>query len=361
MNPAATSQPTSTGTARGAAGATDAIAAQWVERRRAGLDATGERALAAWLADAPAHAAAYARLDAMAAALQRARHSGAGAHITTQVRIRDRRRRTRRRSLATAGALVVAVLGAGLWLQSPREPAETTLPRESSAAVSEPIRRLPDGSIVELNTGAEIAVRYEAAVRRVDLVRGEALFRVERDAARPFIVRAGGVDVRAVGTAFSVRLADTAVEVLVTEGRVGVDDPAHGGSLLPPSPAETRPVLVAGQSVKVAVNAPAPDAPRQVEVTQITPSAQKAWLAWRIPRLEFDGIELSSAVAQLNRTNRLQIVLERAALGRLRLSGSFSPDDPRTFARLVAASLGLEIEERADGGLLLRQGSPVKP
>jgi transmembrane sensor len=223
---------------------------------------------------------------------------------------------------------------------------------------AEPLRRLPDGSIVELNTGAEIIVRFEAAVRRVDLVRGEALFRVEKDAARPFVVGAGGIDVRAIGTAFSVRLDGAAVEVLVTEGRVGVNDAADGGSLLPAGPAEAVPVLVAGQSVKVATPVPAAGAVRQVEVTQISPSAQKAWLAWRIPRLEFDGVELASAVTQLNRSNRLQISLERAALGRLRLSGSFSPDDPRTFARLVAGSLGLEIEERADGSLLLRQPAP---
>ena len=41
---------------------------------------------------------------------------------------------------------------------------------------------------------------------------------MSKDPERPFLVSAGEVTVRAVGTAFDVRLAPTAVEVLVTEG-----------------------------------------------------------------------------------------------------------------------------------------------
>jgi transmembrane sensor len=52
---------------------------------------------------------------------------------------------------------------------------------------------------------------------------GEAHFFVEKDPQRPFVVNAAGIDVRAVGTAFNVRIDPAAVEVLVTEGRVRVD------------------------------------------------------------------------------------------------------------------------------------------
>jgi transmembrane sensor len=57
----------------------------------------------------------------------------------------------------------------------------------------------------------------------VVLERGEAHFQVAKNPARPFVVVARGVEIRAVGTAFSVGLESTRVEVLVTEGQVAVE------------------------------------------------------------------------------------------------------------------------------------------
>ena len=60
----------------------------------------------------------------------------------------------------------------------------------------------------------------------------------------PFIVNAGGVEVRAVGTAFNVNLQSKSVAVLVTEGKVAVErvDPntLSGGAQV--EPLETNPL-----------------------------------------------------------------------------------------------------------------------
>ena len=56
----------------------------------------------------------------------------------------------------------------------------------------------------------------------MQLVRGEAHFVVAADASRPFVVSAGAVSVRAVGTEFVVRYSAREIGVLVTEGRVAV-------------------------------------------------------------------------------------------------------------------------------------------
>ncbi len=340
-----------------AARAIDTAAAQWAVRRRTGLDCAGEAELAAWLAADPAHAEALGRMTAMAEAVQRARASGTGDAIVTQLKVRERQRRSRRRAGAAAGLAAALVLGASLWwharpFASRAEPARLV---ESA----ETIRRLPDGSIVELNGSVRMAVKFEDARRLVELFEGEALFRVEKDEARPFLVRAAGVEVRAVGTAFCVKLAGAAVEVLVTEGRVGVDDAVRGRSLLPSAGNETAPVLAAGQRVTVE-RAPETDAPPVVQVTRVEAPEMKQRLAWRIPRLEFDGAELALAVEQLNRVNRVQISLEGAGTGRLRISGTFRPDDPRTFARLAATSLGLELEVRGEGEFVLREVSAAR-
>ena len=334
----------------------EACAAQWVVRRRDGLSATEERELAAWLAADPAHALAFSRLATMADALHRVRSTGAGGAIMTELKIRERKRRTRRRALAAMGSVAAFVVVALQWPTKPRAAVGSDAP--VAARSLEPIRRLPDGSIVELNTGADLVVEYEPGMRRVTLRRGEALFRVAHDASRPFVVRAGSVALRAVGTAFSVRLDGNSVDVLVTEGKVAVADVVAGRTLLPtPSDDETVPVLTAGQ--RVSIGGAEGLAPWAENVAEVAAPEIATRLAWRISRLEFSGVALAQAVAQINRVNAVTIVLADEAMGRLRISGTFAPDDPSTFARLAAASLGLEAQNRGDGQILLRATEPA--
>lgn len=146
--------------------------------------------------------------------------------------IEDYARRRRRRRITAVSTCVALVLVVGFaWRQrensqTPASVAAVSPAARATASVSRPEHRaLPDGSWVDLNVGADIAVEFTAGgagARRVVLRRGEAHFTVAKDAARPFVVEAGGVAVRAVGTAFSVQRGGAGVEVLVTEGRVAV-------------------------------------------------------------------------------------------------------------------------------------------
>lgn len=84
--------------------------------------------------------------------------------------------------------------------------------------------QLADSSRVWLN--AETRLRYPVAFagteRRVELT-GEAYFEVSKDATRPFIVRANGVDVRVLGTSFNVAAYGAEVVTTLVEGRVAVE------------------------------------------------------------------------------------------------------------------------------------------
>ena len=86
-----------------------------------------------------------------------------------------------------------------------------------AAAVGYESRALDDGTVVELNGGAEIEVQFTAAERRLRLVRGEAHFQVAKNPLRPFVVEAGGVAVRAVGTA----VGRNPISLLIPCHRVG--------------------------------------------------------------------------------------------------------------------------------------------
>ncbi|HVU33445.1 MAG TPA: FecR domain-containing protein [Opitutaceae bacterium] len=329
--------------------AIEAEAARWLSRRDAGLDATETGEFTAWRERDPRHDEAVRRLEALADALRRARQRGAMGRVQAGLEVRARRRHHRRLALAGAGAAALLALVTTFSVRRSLRVAPAPVPAEPVRSVAI-IRHLADGSVVELSRTAELTVHFDSHFRRVELRRGEALFHVAHDTAHPFIVRAGGVDVRAVGTAFAVRLDPRTVEVLVTEGKVGLDNAAAGRSLLPRAPDGQFAPLTAGERAVVATANP-----EVAAISRIDPAEMARRLAWRAPRVQYDGIELAAVVAQLNRRNSVHIILADDAIGRLRISGSFPADNPDVFARLAAETFGLTCERRENGEIVLRR------
>lgn len=276
------------------------------------------------------------------AALRWARAAGSGARIAERSRTERRRRRHIRQLCAgSALALVLVAAGASLWRSATSVPPGARSAAPSSLVISTPVRQeLPDGSIVELKEGARIAVQFEAQVRRVRLEQGEAHFKVAKNAARPFVVSAGAVDVRAVGTEFSVDLGAQRVGVLVTEGRVAVERDAP----------EPLAMLDAGQSTAVDLHATAGTA----EVVAAPLDEQKARLAWRVPRLELSSTPLAEVVECFNRHGAVRLELADPSLGALQLSGVLRVDSPHALLHVLKNDFGLREERRANGTIVLR-------
>ncbi len=333
-------------------GAVADAAADWLSRRERGLTAAERRAFAEWQSADPRRARAVAELEATWSLLQKPRRSGQAQQVlATLAQIEARRTARRRRATAFSAATLAAAAAVmfALWPGRARPARETPAPAVAKSVVPKPQRQaLPDGSVVELNAGAEIAVDYSPGRRGVQLVRGSAHFAVAKDAARPFVVTAGAVAVRAVGTEFAVELAERAVEVLVTEGRVAVEPIAATQA----SPAtQPAPLFVqAGTGVTVPL---ATAALSTVAAQPVTPAQMQHALAWRTLRVEFTAMPLAEVLALFNRRNELQLALADPALGALQISGVFWSNDPEGFARLLQASAGLAVTHRDAGRLTL--------
>ena len=210
---------------------------------------------------------------------------------------------------------------------------------------------LEDGSVVELNHGGKLEIDFSSETRRVRLVRGEAHFTVTKNPARPFIVEANGVAVRAVGTAFNVRHSAAAIEVLVTEGQVQVERSIAVVAASAPTPLPLAPTaLVAGERAIVDTTAPT----AQLVVATVGPTEIAHALSWQGVRLEFAELPLAEVVTEFNLRNRQQLVVDDATTGRLRVGGSFRADNVDGFVRLLEASFGVSAQRRADGALVLR-------
>ncbi len=220
------------------------------------------------------------------------------------------------------------------------------LPDSSSKLiVSAPVRReLPDGSVVELKPGAEISVEFTPALRRVVLRTGEAHFTVAKNPARPFVVAFGGVEVRAVGTAFSVRAGVRAVDVLVTEGRVAVDHAADHA------------LVSAGELAVVTLTASTTTS--AIQVASVAAPEQGQRLAWRVPKLDFSGTPLGDVISQFNLHARLtgstMPRLELApGLERLQVSGTLRANDVASLLLLLKNEFAIVAAPTADGALAL--------
>jgi transmembrane sensor len=333
----------------------EAAAAAWLSLRDRGMNADETAEFVRWLQQDAQHAAVFAELDRTwkdfdrLAAVPAADAAEPDGDLLAP-RARPRRHRTLAWTSLGAAAAAAIVLLTATFVHMPRHTAETAVGAFQKLD-------LPDGSVAQLNTDSAIDMTFTAAERRVRVVRGEVYFSVSKDPARPFIVTAGPVAVRAVGTAFNVRQRVTAVEVLVTEGRVRVDGARQGQSLLAPSgPAEELPLLVAGQRAIVAVPARASGAaPAPAVVTKISPIEVRRALAWQERRLEFDGAPLTEVVAEFNRYNRRQLMISDAHLAAKHFSGTFRADGYEAFVRLLEDDFGVAVT-RGEREIVLRAG-----
>ena len=346
------------GTRRGTA-SIEAAAEDWFARRDAGLVPEEEAAFRHWLASDPRHAATFARLESAWFVFGKPRRTGTTSDVLTELARRAQQRRKRRRTLVTATALLALFVGAVSW-RFTRAPDETVSLSPAATLLAPAQRKLPDGSLVILKPEAQVTEAFSAAVRRVTLVRGEAMFHVQKDSTRPFVVSAGGVEVRAVGTAFSVQLGSGQVEVLITEGTVAVEpgkaeaQPVDSKATMPPATlANSSGFLVeAGHRVVIAN----PD--RYAAPPSVTPIASpeiEERLAWRSPRVEFSGMPLGEAVALLNQTapnGSLKLIVADPAIAGMRVSGIFRTDNIEAFVLLLESGFGLKAES-SDGTIRL--------
>jgi len=182
---------------------------------------------------------------------------------------------------------------------------------------------LADGSRLELNARSRVRYRMTGSERRAELLEGQALFTVAHDPARPFVVRSGRAEVRAIGTQFDVkRSAAGRTVVTVTDGRVEVQT----GSARTWS-------LSSGERIAI-------DAGGAVRTSQVDVETA---LAWTQGRLVFQEAPIEEVVEEFNRHNVRQIVID--GIGISHISGVFSSTDPSSLVQFFRQRPDVRVTE----------------
>lgn len=224
--------------------------------------------------------------------------------------------------------LLIIFSSAGLWWQ-------TGIVSDEYVTSAGEQRHIPleDGSKLELNTASHADVRYTRLERIVTLYSGEAYFDIADENYRRFVVLAGGLQVRDIGTRFIVRHDNEQVTVTVLEGEVELTRPAlsdRSGEL----PATLT--LLAGQQSHY----------RNEVITSAIPIDSVAAAAWREGKLIFKATPLREVVQELARYHPLRFVIHDPALADETVTGSFHIGELSSFLRALEQVLQIQIDTR---------------
>ncbi len=240
-----------------------------------------------------------------------------------------RQRRIAKSVYASTAVVALFVLWFGVADNWRPEPPVTV----AKIAFLEPkTKTLSDGTVVDFVEDAKIAVEFSPSTRRVLLEAGVAHFQVAKNPDRPFVVVAGGIEVRAVGTAFSVERNDTGIEILVTEGRVAVE--LEDRSDWTEKSKGDLPIEAGSQIVVEGTGHNAEKAIKALDEAEMN-----SRLSWRIPRFEFDETPLAEVVRLFNsrapKHGNPELVIADASLASMEISGTLRTDDVESLLWIV--------------------------
>lgn len=318
-------------------------AANWLAQRTSGQwsDADRQR-FEAWIDESLAHRIAYVRVESVWNQVGRLQAVGAGNArgsvpargapikwvppvVQTPPVSAAPQRKLKRPLMAIAASVVLAVavgcfVLAGLFMQ---QRYSTQIGRIDTVA-------LADGSDVTLNTDSHIRVHIGSGERRVELDKGEAFFRVAKDASRPFVVAIGDKRVVAVGTEFSVQRLRNDIRVTVSEGAVRIENFNAG---------QGRTEVLRAGSVAYTKN-------NSVAIDRRPVTSAEESLSWRHGYLVFRDTALADAVAEFNRYNSHKMVVADAQIAGLRIGGNFRATSTDVFLWMLQNGFPVTVEER---------------
>jgi transmembrane sensor len=244
--------------------------------------------------------------------------------------------RATRRWATAASVAALLVLGVAAWRIYGTQ-SETY----ATSTGEQRVINLADGSRLHLNTRSRVATEFSRKVRRVQLLDGEAIFYVAKDANRPFVVESLNARVTAVGTAFNVRADTQQTTITVLEGRVRVSG-SQDTEELATQISSRRSDLILGSGEQAVITQDEPT-PRK------SPSNPAVATAWTKNRIIFENTPMSEAVAEFARYNSRRVTLVDEELRTRKISGVFASNDLQSLVQFLASDPRVEITSDANG------------
>jgi transmembrane sensor len=264
--------------------------------------------------------------------------------------------RVRRTSfrVAIAASVLIAIGTVIGWIQFERNTYVTGTGEQRTVA-------LQDGSTITLNAESRVRVRFRDTQRDIDLIEGQAIFRVAHNVTRPFVVHSGSASVRAVGTQFDVYRKLTGTTVTVLEGIVAVhsaDIPSSASEVTDAARGTRKSADIPTNNVLVSAGKQITLFPRSMtapsEADVETADVETA-IAWIQGKLVFNETPLTEVVTEFNRYSSRRLVIDDPELQGFHISGVFPSSDPGRVAELLRQRFGVTVRESQDEIRVVRE------
>ena len=289
----------------------------WVARVRSGECSNTEReALSIWLCQDESHRQEYQKIQDW---LTRMRQSAPDTF--SEMENARRFRATSRPRLRVIATSLVFMLMGGFWVAIDSQSGETYRTGKGERISF----CMSDGTQITLNTDTELVLRTSWFSRRVNLLRGEALFTVAHDTGKSFEVIAVGGTIRDLGTRFDVHREDNVVSVTVLEGSVEVwTDQERDARLL-------------GANDQISYDASG-------GITPIVKADAESVTAWSVGRILFRRTPLPKIFSEVARYHDVRIDVADERVNTIEVNGTFRIDDVDGLFRAIETLLPVRFE-----------------
>ncbi|SAI68111.1 transmembrane sensor [Bordetella ansorpii] len=290
-----------------------------------------------WKRSDPRHAAAAADMEALVGRMMDLRGSASGntrparaALDAALAHTGRRRRRTRRLGAALAVALALGTVGWAVLTSAPF--ASLTADMRTSGDQWQ-AHTLPDGSRITLNGNSAVNLHYDGQRREIELLRGDILVEVAKDAQRPFYVDTTHGRIRALGTRFVVEREADATRLSMIESSTAVQSAAQRDAARRDAAQrdahEESTRVDAGQQVSISATSVGPVRPVDAGALE---------QAWNKHQLVVDDQPLDRVLDELSRHSRAFIRYDRQQIAHIRISAVLPRDDNARALALLQAS-----------------------
>lgn len=227
----------------------------------------------------------------------------------------------RRSFLRVAAILLVFILPSVIYFLFFMNPGMNSLVADARQVEE----TLPDGTQVTLNTGSSLQYpsEFKGSERRVAL-QGEAYFDVAHKPEMPFVIEAGDLQVKVLGTTFymNAREDDEQMEVVLLSGSVAL---SYAGKDMLLEPGQKAVMLK-----------------KQREIVR-QPSDDPNLLAWKTRVLRFNDTPLQEIVELLSKVYQRDIRLMNQEISDCRLTATFEKESLEAILMVLQSTLDINV------------------
>lgn len=237
-----------------------------------------------------------------------------------------------------AVACIILAVGSGAYYTGVSRTADDTN-KEVTMSVSNGQKAdivLADGTKVYINSDSRIVYSnsYNKKTRVVSL-EGEAYFEVAKDKEKPFIVKANGINVQALGTSFNIRAHkdDKSVAVILISGKVKVDDGRYETYMKP--------------NERLVCNL----ANGQFEKSELRPNAN--YLLWRSNELAFYGESFEEICTMLTRMYNCKFIFNNEKAKQYTYHGIIKNSSLNNVLEYISQAGGINYKIKPDNTIVI--------